>query len=256
MLGSALEPMMLRGAAIAFRVGSAFTFAPFFGSAAIPARLKAVLVLLCTALLYPQIPIRLSLTTPWDLTQLVLSEVLLGLLMGLCLQLAFESVQLAGQLGGFQMSFSLVNVLDPQTNVDTPVLANFEQMVALLLFLQMNVHHWILRALQRSFERVPPGTVSFSIAQVHALFHAAGAMWVAGLQLAAPLMLATIVIDVTVGFVSKAAPQIPVLFLSIPIKTLLGFAVLALSLSLWPSFFEKQFAHALDWSWRLLELAK
>jgi len=255
-VGSALGLTVVRGAAIVFRIGGAFTFMPFFGSAAIPVRLKAVLVLLCTALLYPQIPVALNITAPSALAQLVLSELMLGLLMGLCLQFAFESVQLAGQLGGFQMSFSLVNVLDPQTNVDTPVLANFQQMVALLLFLQMNIHHWILRAFQKSFERVPPGTISFSAEQLHALFRAAGAMWVAGLQLAAPLVLATMVIDVTVGFVSKAAPQIPVLFLSIPVKTLLGFAVLALSLSLWPSFFEKQFSHALGWSWRLLELAK
>jgi flagellar biosynthesis protein FliR len=256
MVSSVLQLMIARAVVIACRIGGAFTFMPFLGSEAIPVRLKAVLVLLCTALLYPQTPMALSATSPSALTQLVLSELMLGLVMGLCLQFAFEAVQLAGQIGGFQLSFSLVNVLDPQTNVDTPVLANFQQLVALFLFLQMNVHHWILRAIQKSFERVPPGSVSFSIEQLRAIFHAAGAMWVAGLQLAAPLMLATVVIDVTVGFVSKAAPQIPVLFLSIPMKTLLGFAVLALSLGLWPSFFEKQFSQALGWSWRVLELAK
>jgi flagellar biosynthesis protein FliR len=255
-VGNVLDLMIVRAVVIAFRIGGAFTFMPFFGSAAIPMRLKAVLVLLCTSLLYPHIPVALSLGSPSALMQLVLGELMLGLLMGLCLQFAFEAVQLAGQIGGFQLSFSLVNVLDPQTSVETPVLANFQQMVSLFLFLQMNVHHWILRAIQKSFERVPPGSVTFSIEQVHALFHAATGMWVAGLQLAAPLMLATMVIDVTVGFVSKAAPQMPALFLSIPLKTLLGFAVLAMSFGLWPSFFEKQFSEALGWSWRMLELAR
>jgi flagellar biosynthesis protein FliR len=248
-----LELAVVRMALIAFRVGGAFTFMPFFGSAAIPPRLKAVLVLLCTGLLYPQVVLTVAPTSASALLQLMLTELILGLVMGLCLQFAFEVVQLAGQISGFQMSFSLVNVLDPQTNVDTPVLANFQQMVVLLLFLQMNVHHWILRAMQRSFERVPPGTVSFSVQQLHIVLHAFAAMWVAGLQLAAPLMLATMVIDVTVGFVSKAAPQVPVLFLSIPLKTLLGLAVLALSIGLWPSFFEKQFSQALGWGWRVLE---
>jgi flagellar biosynthetic protein FliR len=255
-VGVALELMIVHVAAIAFRVGGAFTFMPFFGSDAIPIRLKAVLVLLCTALLYPHTSVAVAAFSPSVLTQLVLSEMMLGLLMGLCLQFAFEAVQLAGQIGGFQLSFSLVNVLDPQSNVDTPVLANFQQLVTLFLFLQMNVHHWILRAIQKSFERVPPGSVSFSTEQLHALFRAAGGMWVAGLQLAAPLLLATMVLDVTVGFVSKAAPQIPVLFLSIPMKTLLGFGVLALALGLWPEFFEKQFGQALNWSWRMLELAR
>lgn len=247
-----LELMIAHGAAIAFRLAGAFTFMPFFGSLAIPIRVKATLVLLCTALLYPQIRMVPASLSPFALAQLVLGEVMLGLLMGLCLQFVFEAVQLAGQVAGFQLSFSLVNVIDPQTNVDTPVLANLQQLIALFLFLQMNVHHWILRAIQRSFERVPPGSVSFSAEQLRGLFQAAGSMWVAGLQLAAPLVLATVILDVTVGFISKAAPQLPALFLSIPTKTLVGFAVLALALGLWPAFFEKQFGQALSWSWRLL----
>ena len=255
-MASPLEQMILRGAAHGLRVAGAFTYMPFFGSSAIPVRVKAVLVLLCTALLYAHAPVMATAASPSALTQLVLSELMLGLLMGLCLQFVLEAVELAGQIAGFQISFSLVNVLDPQTNVETPVLANFQQLVALLLFLQMNVHHWILRAIQRSFERVPPGSVSFSLEHLRGLFRAAEGMWVAGLQLAAPLLLATVVLDVTVGFVSKAAPQVPVLFLSIPMKTLVGLAVLALALGVWPAFFERQFSQALTWSWRLLEPAR
>jgi flagellar biosynthesis protein FliR len=251
-----LELMMLRAVMIGFRVGGAFTFMPFFGSPALPMRVKGALVMLCTALLYPHAHVVLSPTTPFALARLALSEALLGLLMGLCFQFVFEAVQLSGQLAGIQMSFSLVNIIDPQTNVETPVLANFQQLIVLLLMLQMNVHHWILRAVQKSFERVPPGTVSFSVGHLHGLFRAAQGMWVAGVQLAAPLLLATMVIDVTVGFVSKAAPQVPVLFLSIPIKTMVGFAVLAIALGVWPTFFEKQFSQALSWSWRLLEPAR
>ena len=251
-----LELMLVRAAVIACRVGGAFTFMPFFGSSAIPARIKAGIVLVLSGLLYPQVHLTLLDFSPAILVELVVGELMLGVLMGLCLQFAFEAVQIAGQISGFQLSFSLVNVLDPQTNVDTPVLANFQQLVALLLFFEMNVHHWILRAVQKSFERVPPGSVSFSAELLRGVLHAGQGMWVAGLQLAAPLVLATVVIDVTVGFISKAAPQVPVLFLSIPVKTLLGFVVLAVSLGLWPSFFEKQFSQALGWSWRVLDLAK
>jgi len=246
----------MQGAAIAMRVGAAMTFMPFFGSSAIPIRLKAVWTLAVTVLLFPSIGVTLPTLSLFTLAQVALSELMLGLLMGLCLQFVLEAVQIAGQVGGFQLSFSLVNVIDPQTNVDTPVLANMEQLVVLLLFLQMNVHHWILRAIQRSFETVPLGSISFSMEHVKQLFHAAGEMFVAGLQIAAPLLLATVVLDVTVGFMSKAAPQLPVLFLSIPLKSLLGYLVLGMAFGLWPGFFEKAFGHALQWSWRLLELSK
>jgi flagellar biosynthesis protein FliR len=251
-----LELMLLRAVVIVFRVGGAFTFMPFFGSPVVPMRVKAALTLLFTAVLYPTTHVAVAAVSVWAVTQIVISEAMLGLLMGLCFQFVLEAVQLAGQLAGFQISFSLVNVIDPQSDVETPVLGNFQQLIALLLMLEMNVHHWILRALAKSLERVPPGSVSFSIEQVRGLFRAAEGMWIAGVQLAAPLVLATMVIDVTVGFVSKAAPQVPVLFLSIPMKTLVGFAVLALALGVWPAFFERQFSHALTWSWRLLDSAR
>jgi len=227
---------------------------PFFGSVAIPARIKAILVLACTVALYPMLPLSLPPFSISSLVRLALSEVMLGLLMGLCLQFVFEGVQLAGQISGFQLSFSLVNVIDPQTDVDTPVLANLQQLIVLFLFLQLNVHHWILRGMLKSFDRVPPGSVAFSMRHVNDLFHAAGGVWTAGLQLAAPVLLATVILDVTVGFVNKAAPQLPALFLSIPVKTLLGYIVLALAFGLWPAFFERQFSNALAWSWRIVEL--
>jgi len=249
-----LETMILRGAAIGLRTSSALLFMPFFGSAAIPRQIKALLVLVVTVVLYPVIPIAAQILTPLAIAQMALSEIMLGLAMGLCLQFVFEAVQLAGQISGFQLSFSLVNVIDPQTNIDTPVLANLHQLCMLMIFLQLNVHHWMLRAVAASFERVPPGSVTFRVEQLRLLFNAAGNMFVAGVQLAAPVILATMVLDVTVGFISKAAPQLPALFLSVPLKNMLGYVVLALALGLWPAFFEKQFAHALGWSWRMLDI--
>lgn len=251
---ASIETVVMHAAAIGLRVGGVFTFMPFFGSVAIPLQIKALLVLGCTAALYQAVPLALAPFSIASLVQVALSELMLGLLMGLCLQFVFEAVQLAGQISGFQLSFSLVNVIDPQTDVDTPVLANLQQLIVLFLFLQLNVHHWILRGIQKSFERVPPGSVAFSLQHVRGLFHAAGGMWTAGLQLAAPVLLATVILDVTVGFVNKAAPQLPALFLSIPLKTLLGYIVLALAFGLWPGFFERQFALALAWSWRMVEL--
>ena len=251
-----LELILLRGAAIGMRLSAALLFMPFFGSSAFPRQIKALLVLVMTAVLYPVVHIAPQILTPLAIAQMALGEIMLGLAMGLCLQFVFEAVQLAGQITGFQLSFSLVNVIDPQTNVDTPVLANLQQLCMLMIFLQLNVHHWVLRAIEASFTRVPPGSVIFGIDQVRALFQAGGAMFASGVQLAAPVVLATMVLDVTVGFISKAAPQLPALFLSVPLKSMLGYVVLALAFGMWPSFFEKQFAHALGWSWRMLEFAK
>jgi flagellar biosynthesis protein FliR len=87
------------------------------------------------------------------------------------------------------------------------------------------------------------------------LFHDAAAMFLVGIQIAAPLLFATVVIDITVGFLSKASPQLPAILLSIPLKSLAGYSVLAIAMGLWPTLFERQFTIALGWSERLLHLA-
>jgi flagellar biosynthetic protein FliR len=250
-----LQQILTYALTIGLRVGGMMSFAPFLGSVSIPARIRAGFTIALTALLYPIVDVPHLSLTPVAWTRLALSEAVLGLALGLTIQFVFEGAQMAGQVGGFQFAFSLVNVIDPQTQVETPVLSVFHQLVVLLLFLQLNVHHWILRALAKSFEYVPPGSVSITAMSMKGLFHNAGAMWVTGVQLATPILLATVLIDVTVGFLSKASPQMSAIFLSIPLKSLIGYAVLAIALGMWPTFFEREFALAIGWSDRLLRLS-
>jgi flagellar biosynthesis protein FliR len=250
-----LEDVLLHAMPILLRVAGIMTFAPFFGGAAVSTRVKAAFTVLVTVLLYPVCPSGLTSEAPLDWVRIVCSETVLGLGMGLCLQFIVEAAQLAGQVAGFQFSFSLVNVIDPQSNVDTTVLSIFHQLVALMLFLQFDVHHWILRGLARSFTYVPVGTVVITGTLVTELLHTASAIFLVGVQIATPLLLATFLVDLAVGFLSKASPQMPAIFLSIPLKSLTGYAVLAIAVGLWPTFFEKQFLHALGWSEGLLRLA-
>jgi flagellar biosynthesis protein FliR len=250
-----LEHIIFRGALIGVRVAGVMTFAPFLGSTVYSVRTKAAFTVLLTALLYPVCPVPSEMLALGGWTRVVLSEVLLSLAMGLCLTFIFEGVQVAGQVVGFQLGFSLVNVIDPQSNVDTPVLSTFHQLVVTLLFLQLNVHHWILRGIVKSFEYVPVGSVVASPALARELLRDAGAMWLVGVQIATPLLFATVLIDVAVGFLSKASPQLPAILLSIPLKSLGGYVVLAIAVRLWPTLFERQFTLALGWSERMLHLA-
>jgi flagellar biosynthesis protein FliR len=80
-------------------------------------------------------------------------------------------------------------------------------------------------------------------------------MWLLGVQIAAPVLLATLLIDVTAGFLNKASPQFPALFVGISAKSLVGYVLLAASLGLWPALLENRFVQALTWMERLLRLA-
>ena len=87
------------------------------------------MVVLLTALLYPVCGPRGMALTVSGLLRLVFAEAVLGVLMGLAAQFVFEAAQFAGQLMGMQVGFGLVNIIDPNTQVDTPVLAVFSQTI-------------------------------------------------------------------------------------------------------------------------------
>jgi flagellar biosynthetic protein FliR len=231
-------------------------FAPFFGSLSVPARVKAGLTVALTALLYPVYAPRALDFNGLNWCRVMAGEVVVGLILGLTLTFVFEGAQLAGQMLGFQLGYSLVNVIDPQTQVETPVLSTFHQAVVLLLFLQLGVHHWLLRGLAKSFEYLPPGVASATPAASGELLHAAGAMLVIAVQIAAPALIATMLADIILGLIGKASPQLPVLFMGLSVKALVGFLVLAGSLRYWPVLMERYFLSAFQTMELLLHLAR
>jgi flagellar biosynthesis protein FliR len=238
------------------RIGSLMLFAPFLSSGSMPVQVKAGLTVALTALLYPVYGAARLENSALGWVQVCTGEVVVGLLLGLSLQFIMEAAQMAGQILGVQAGFSLVSILDPQTQADSPVISTFIQLVTLLIFLELNVHHWLLRGVAASFAYLPPGSVVLNLGVTTALLRAAGAIWLVGLQIAAPVLVATLLIDVTLGFLAKSSPQIPVLFLGLSVKTVVALTILAGTLSFWPRLFEHHFAAGISQGERLLRLVK
>jgi flagellar biosynthesis protein FliR len=251
-LDQLLEAAVLTGA----RVSGLMVFCPFLGSDAVPIPVKAGLTLLLTVMLHPlHGPAALALGS-WQWAQTMVSELLVGLLLGLVANFLFEGALMAGQILGVQIGYSLATVFDPQTNADTPVLSEFHQMAALLIFLQLNVHHWLLRALVRSFAYLPPGGAHATLAMAGGLLQAAGGIFLTGVQIAAPSLVATLIADMALGFLGKASPQLPVLFIGLAVKNLVGLSVLIAAIAYWPRVFSQQFVLAIRTAEHLLHLAR
>jgi flagellar biosynthesis protein FliR len=255
-MGLQLENMVAAMAFVGARVSGLLVFTPFLGSSAIAPKIKVGLLVLLTAVLYPVCGPRGLSLTPAGLLRVMLSEALIGILIGLAVTFVFEAAQFAGQAMGMQVGYGLVNLLDPNTQVDTPVLAVFSQTVVMLLFLQLDVHHWLLRALAASFAYLPAGSAVAGGELTKQLLHAAGSIWLAGVQIAAPALLATLLCDLVLGFLGKASPQLPVLFLGLSLKSMVGLSLLGLALKYWPGLFERYFTTAIHWTERLLHLAR
>lgn len=238
------------------RISGLMVFCPVLGSETVSAPVKAGLTLLLTIMLHPlHGPVSRALTS-WQWAQVALGEMAIGLMLGLAANFLFEAVLMAGQILGVQIGYSLANVFDPQTNADTPVLSEFHQLAATLIFLQMNVHHWLLRSLVRSFSYLPPGGVSITLPAVSHLLHAAGGIFLVGVQIAAPSLVATLVTDMALGFLGKASPQLPVMFIGIALKNIVGLSVLIAAMAYWPRMFGEQFEHGIESAERLLHLMR
>ena len=240
---------------VGLRVSGLMLFAPFFANVGIPPRVKALLVVLITAVLYPVYSSKIGIVTLAQWPGVAARELVIGIAIGVSTNFVFEAAQMAGQILGVQMGYSLINILDPQTQVDTTVVAVFHQMVAFLLFLQLDVHHWILRAIAHSFEYLSPGALNLSRGLTTELFHGIAGVFETGLQIAAPVMAATLVADVILGFLGKASPQMPLMLLGPALKSMLGIGLLVTAIHYWPTLFEHYFTESLGFTERLLHLA-
>ena len=233
------------------RVSGVVLFAPFFSSNALPARTKAVFVLAVAYLLAPLVA-----GLPRAQTELgfapVLGEVAVGLVYGLSLALLNEMLLFAGQIMGMQFSFSLVNLMDPSSNIETPLMGNLFQLLGTLVIITAGLDRILLASMVRSFHAVPLGSYVFAPVTGLAMVRAAGGIFAAAVELAAPVLAATMLVEIAIALMGKLSPQLPVMSLSIPVKTITGFVLLAGSLALWPRFIEARFAGLLDMAERLL----
>ena len=153
-----LDQLLAAAVFIGARVAGLMVYCPFLGSERHSAAArKHRSTLLITALVYAlHGPLQLDLNA-WQWAGSRPERSRIGLLLGLTANFMMEAPMMAGQILGVQMGYSLATLFDPQTQADTPVLAEFHRLAALLIFLQLNVHHWLLRAVVRSFAYLPAG---------------------------------------------------------------------------------------------------
>jgi flagellar biosynthetic protein FliR len=148
----------------------------------------------------------------------------------------------------------MVNLLDPTSAIQTPLMGDLFQLMGTLVLVAAGLDRIVLASLVRSFRAVPLGAYTLAPLTARAIVQAAGGIFLAAVELAAPVLAATMLIEVAVALLSKLSPQLPVMSLTVPLKTLVGFAVLIGSLALWPRFIEARFAALLDLAERLLQI--
>lgn len=245
------EQFLTSGVLVAVRLSGLMVFAPVFSSPAIAPRIKAGFIFALTILLAPVVAVVPGAHVEIGVLSIA-GELGVGLVFGLSLMMLTESLLFAGTLLGWSFSFSLINLLDPNTQVETPVLGQMLGWFGVLVILGAGLDRVLLAAVVRSFCLVPVG---HAVVQAHtgaALAAMAGGIFLSGLQLAAPVMAATLVVEMTISMVSRLAPMLPVQVVGVPLKTMASYTVLIGSLAVWPGWIERHFAALLDAAGKLL----
>jgi flagellar biosynthetic protein FliR len=240
---------------IFLRVGAILMTMPIFKSKSVPVLFKAGLTLAASMVLFPI----LNLKAFPELTNVIsfgigaIGEILLGITIGLSVNLIFAGIQMAGQLAGYQMGMALANVMDPNSSIQIPILAQFNQMFALLIFLAVNAHHWFLRALAESYRLVPPFGFQLSNSLMEQVVQIAGSMFVIGLQIGAPIIAVLLLTSIAFGLIARTVPQMNVFFVAMPLKIFVGLLFLGLSLPFFLSFLKQLFSGLGETIFLLLE---
>lgn len=213
------------------RVAGLFIFAPFFGSSAIPLRLRSALAMILALALYTMLAD--SFTPPADLPGLVVAlfgELLIGFILGLGAALIFVGVRLAGLLIGQQIGIGLPDVLDPSLEGQDSILGRLFFLLCLVIFLLVGGHRALIGALVGSFSSVQPGTLTLISLPVPALTSLLSDAYLLAIRFAAPALVAVFLSTVAMSFIARTMPQFNMISVGFPVQISTAMLVLIISL--------------------------
>ncbi|MDA8229148.1 MAG: flagellar biosynthetic protein FliR [Desulfitobacterium hafniense] len=222
--------------------------APVFGARGVPALVKLGLAASLSVILYPlvaasqpHIPLELL---PY--TAVIIKETVVGLVIGFIIYTFTAVLQGAGQLIDFQMGFTMGNSLDPVYGMQSPMMGNFQMVLATMLLLATNAHHYLIAAMVKSYSYIPvdpsgfPMGIDFYVKLVTNIFSLS-------IQLALPVFGALLIADLGVGLLSRTVPQLNIFSVVFPVKIIFGFILLILALPLMGDSISELFNQNLAW---------
>jgi len=235
------------------RITGFMLIAPVLGSSMVAPRIRIVLTLLLTLMLAPLAPPVPALDPLGaDALATAAQQLLIGFAIGIVVQVVFDALVLAGQLIANTMGLGFATMIDPNRGASTVVVGQLFTILGMLLFLVLNGHIALLGVLADSFRWLPAGPVGLHAADFGTVVGWGGKMFEAGTVIALPAVVGLLLINVALGVVSRAAPQLNLFAVGFPVSMLLGFAMLLLSLPTLQGAFERLLLEAIRLAARLV----
>jgi flagellar biosynthesis protein FliR len=210
---------------IFLRIISAFIAAPVFGHNSVPVLIKVVLSFIIAYIIFlvnkqplPDVQITL-----WWLAVNAFAEIISGLIIGFSLNFVFYGISFAGSLIGFDMGLSIAQVFNPIEETDRNIIGEILYLSSILIFILLNGHHFLVRALDYSFTVIPLGKNIISSGLNDLIIKYSAGVFIIAVKIAAPVIITFLLIHIGEGIVSKVIPQMQIFFVAQPLKIGLGF---------------------------------
>lgn len=213
------------------RISALLLSAPLFSSRQVPVRLRLLLMLVITFLIAPTLP---QLPEADVLSHsgfmILLQQILIGVMMGFLLQMVFGALVFGGQVIAYSMGLGFASMVDPANGVQVPVISQFYLILATLLFLILNGHLHMIELVADSFITMPVAVDGISRNGLLDIVAWGSRLFAGGLIIALPIVGAMLMVNLGMGVVMRAAPQLNIFSVGFPITMLLGFALMWVSL--------------------------
>lgn len=212
------------------RLGGLMLVSPIFANRAVPPQVRAALSFILGLLILPRATAAPGVTEGAGLLVGAVLEMLTGMIVGFFTQLVLAALQMAGALMDMDIGFAMVQIFDPVSGRPEPVLGTFFQTLALVVFLALDAHHWVIRALAESYTYVPAGGLTLGVAGPMYVVEYFGALLSLAVQLVLPFLAVMLLTTVALAGVNRAVSQLNIFTLGLAMKVLIGLAGLMLLL--------------------------
>jgi len=221
---------------------------PILSSSSVPIQIKLAASLFFSLIIFPLINYNtqvLSLSTHWILYTLTIGkEIIIGLSLGYIINFLFVGIQLAGQIIDFQMGFGMARVIDPQSRVQTSLTSQFSNILAIMIFLGINAHYALLKAMVESFNLIPLYVSSLHPQFFHSIVTLAGNIFAISLKAGAPIIIVLLLVQISIGIMNRIIPQMNIFMVSLPLKIGIGLLMISLVMPYFLHFLVELFGNS------------
>lgn len=216
------------------RVGTMVMVLPALGEATIPPRARLALALALTLVMAPVVGATYPATAGNNIgliARLVISEIVIGLAIGLIVRMTLSAVQVAGNVIATQTGLAFSQTFDANQGTQSALLSMFLSLLAVTLIFATDMHHLLIAGIEHSFTLFPPGKMPSTGDFMKLAVDTVTGLFTTGLQMSAPFIVFGLILHAAAGVIARVMPQLQVFFIAMPLNILAGFVILGLTLS-------------------------